>query len=371
MIRLSEVTVNFGPIRAIDSVTLDLRGGECHALVGPNGAGKTTLLRVVAGLLAPTSGQVYLRGEPISADDLATLRDAVTMVFQRPVLFGTTVFKNVAYGLRARGATEEKVRHRVREALDMLGLAGLAERHARSLSGGEQRRVSIAMALVTDPEVLVLDEPTAYLDRDGVAVVEATLHELQHERGTTVIIASHDILQISRLADRVTVMSCGRVESTLHSRDLLISQLEDIALRDGVCNVFRAVTVRDVSGGAGLHLTTVRLLDNDSITLDVATDLTGEMTIRIPPEDVIVSTAPVLSSARNCLRGRVAAIDTDDSVVRLTVDVGVPLVALITRESLDRLQVSTGDNVFVTFKVSSVSVYGGAGAHRAEMHDQS
>ena len=355
IVRLEEASVEFGDVRAVDSVTLEVDSRECLAIIGPNGAGKTTLLRVIAGLQWPDRGRVYVRGELIDQAGLPTLRSKTTMVFQKPVLFGTTVFKNVAYPLRQRGIEERIVRRRVAEILALLGLQELQDRYARNLSGGEQKRVAIGMALATDPEVLILDEPTAYLDAHGTMVVEELLRRLQRDQSVAVVIATHDILQVSRLADRIAIMEHGRLEDTGRSLEVLRAGLEEIVMREGPCNVFNG-TVVDGRDHGGLRLAEVRLTDD--LTIEAITNRTGEVTIRIPPEDLIVSTQPVLSSARNRLQGSIEDIVVeDDTLVRLTVDVGVPLTAVITRDSRDRLRIERGDRVYVTFKASSVRVY--------------
>lgn len=189
---------------------LDVRRGETLAIVGPSGAGKTTLLRLMALVDQPTSGSVQFFGQ--STSGLATpieLRRRVAMVFQRPALLTRTVRANVSYGLRLRDPAGAK--EPVNGLLNELGLAGLEHRVVTRLSGGERQRVALARALVLDTEVLLLDEPTAHLDPGNVALVENRLRDRARDRGHTLVIATHNIFQAKRLADRVVLLLDGRL----------------------------------------------------------------------------------------------------------------------------------------------------------------
>ncbi|MER3461395.1 MAG: ABC transporter ATP-binding protein, partial [candidate division GAL15 bacterium] len=162
-VRLRGVTKRFGTVVAVDSVDLDVPPGKLVTLLGPSGCGKTTTLRIVAGLERPTTGRVWIAEEDVT--DLPAARRGVTMVFQSYALFPhLTVFENVAYPLRVRRVPSAEVRKRVQAALELVGLAALADRPAPYLSGGQQQRVALARALVYEPQVLLLDEPLSNLD---------------------------------------------------------------------------------------------------------------------------------------------------------------------------------------------------------------
>ena len=193
---------------------LTINAGDLVGIVGPSGAGKSTLLRVLALLEPPTEGVLYFggRSEPVRWPPPLDLRRRVTMVFQRPLLLTASVFHNVAYGLRARRA--DNVRARVEQALEMVGLAHLAHAAAHTLSGGELQRVALARALVLEPEVLLLDEPTANLDPYNVSVIEDALKRLRHHNHTTVVLVTHNVFQARRLADRVMFLLDGECVET-------------------------------------------------------------------------------------------------------------------------------------------------------------
>ena len=149
IIELENVAVDFGNVRALDDVSFAINAGEMFSIIGPNGAGKTTALRVIAGLLEPSEGDFSFHDRLISNNNRQDLRRQAPMVFQKPTLFNTTLFKNIAYGLRIRGIAEAEVRSIVTDTLDLVHLTNLQDRPARHLSGGEQRRASLAMVLLT------------------------------------------------------------------------------------------------------------------------------------------------------------------------------------------------------------------------------
>lgn len=210
------------PVYALEGVTkvyegnsvlrveqLEVKRGEVLALVGPSGAGKSTLLRLLNFLEPPTSGRITFMGADIRPGQEAPLqlRRRVTTVFQQSVLLNRSVRDNVAFGLRLRGRRDSS--DRVEEALEMVGLSHLQGRRARTLSGGEAQRVALARALVLEPDVLLLDEPTANLDPANVGLIEEVVRSRNREKGTTVILVTHNVFQARRLADRVALLLAG------------------------------------------------------------------------------------------------------------------------------------------------------------------
>ena len=182
------------------------REGETTAVVGPSGAGKSTLLRAINRLIEPTSGEVYLGGEPTSVLDPLELRRRVGMVFQVPALFGGSVAEAVLYGARLAGKDADLGR-----LLEMVGLnASLAERDPQTLSVGQQQRVAIARALALEPEALLLDEPTSALDEGARRRIEGLVTDLNARLGLTMVFVSHDLSQVERVADRVVVLAEGK-----------------------------------------------------------------------------------------------------------------------------------------------------------------
>ncbi|MEW6202686.1 MAG: phosphate ABC transporter ATP-binding protein [bacterium] len=212
IIEIRNLKKSYGSKTVLDMPSCDFREGKIYALVGPNGAGKTTLMRVLNCLEPPTEGSMFIEGEnPYRNANLPAIRRRMTMVMQDVALFNTTVYNNVAFGLRCRGVDRKTISKKVSEALEMVGLAGFEKRNASILSGGETQRVAIARALVIEPKILLLDEPTANVDCENIKVIEETIKEVRHGYSTTIIFASHDSDQAHRLADEIISIMAGRV----------------------------------------------------------------------------------------------------------------------------------------------------------------
>src|SRR4030042_1974142 len=192
--------------------SLSLRKGEILSLIGPNGAGKTTLLQTLSYLLKPFQGEIFFREKKVDTNHSALeYRRKLAMVFQEPLLFDTNVFNNVASGLKIRGTEKREIHSRVTEQLERFGIGPLSDRSAKTLSGGEAQRTSLARAFALQPEILFLDEPFASLDpptRDSL--LEDLEHILQQTR-TTAIFATHDRLEALRLSNRMAVMNEGKI----------------------------------------------------------------------------------------------------------------------------------------------------------------
>jgi len=201
---------SYGSAEILREINLKIEQGSVLALIGPTGSGKTTLLRLVNLLERPSSGQIIFKGQEVSGrpeGELLAPRRSMAMVFQKPVMFKAKVQENVAFGLKMRGRDD---REKVLEALEAVGLAGYESRDANTLSGGEMQRIALARALVLEPELLLLDEPTANLDPKSAAAIDGLLQELAGKK-TTVILATHNMRECLKLAGTVAVLQAGRL----------------------------------------------------------------------------------------------------------------------------------------------------------------
>jgi len=204
-LQLTDVVYDAGGKRLIDSVTLTIDKGPRTVLLGPNGAGKSLLLRLCHGLLRPTAGQVRFNGP-----EWAEGRRRHAMVFQRPVMLRRSALANVTYALSLAGLKDAEAHRIATEALERVGLLGLALQPARVLSGGEQQRLAIARAWALRPDLLFLDEPTANLDPSAAQSIERAIQSV-HEAGTKIVLITHNLGQAHRLGDEVVFLSGGRV----------------------------------------------------------------------------------------------------------------------------------------------------------------
>ncbi len=209
-IHIANVSKHFGPVRAVDGVDLQIGRGEFFSLLGPSGCGKTTLLRMLGGFETPTSGEIFIDGEPVSG--VPPYRRPVNMVFQSYAIFPhLNVFQNIAFGLRKQALTRDELSARVDEALAMIRLEGYGERRADELSGGQRQRVALARALIKRPKVLLLDEPLGALDKKLREQMQLELRDLQKSLGISFILVTHDQEEALTMSDRIAVMDQGKV----------------------------------------------------------------------------------------------------------------------------------------------------------------
>ena len=211
MYRLQSIRKSYGSNVALDIEELTIAEGRLYTLTGANGAGKSTLLSILAFLAPPTSGEIFYAGKRVDRDhgSVEEYRRKVTLLHQSPYLFGGSVDDNVAFGLKVRGIRGEEQRRRIDEALDVVGLRGFRDRKARELSGGEAQRVAMARALALKPEVLLLDEPLANIDRETTGLLEAVIASLPAQ-GTTVVMTTHDPDHPGRLNGESIFLEGGR-----------------------------------------------------------------------------------------------------------------------------------------------------------------
>ena len=340
MIELRGVSKRFGEIEALRDVSLEIERGEVFAILGPNGSGKSTLLWILASLESPSSGELLFDGA--SAD----WRRRATLVFQRTVVLRGSVHDNVAYGLRQRGSSTGEIEEKVVRALRLMGLETLAERKAKSLSGGERQRLSIARAIVLETDLLLLDEPTINLDPESLEIVKRFIKGQKDRPDSTIVFATHDVETARELSDRVLLLSEGRVVEIGATRELMTNQSSEMARFSRSENVFtgHSTIVKGVS-----HI------DVDGAVIVGAFGAQGETTVHVRPEDIIVSRSVMRSSARNNLLGKIVGVEEHDSIIRLTVDAGVGFTVQITRRSLEEMGLNVGQEVYLTFKASSVN----------------
>jgi tungstate transport system ATP-binding protein len=307
-------------------------------VVGPNGAGKSTLLLALARLVRPQRGRVAFRDLDGGHDDDLAHRRRIGLVLPDPVLLSASVFDNVASGLRFRGVPRDEVRARVSDWLERLGIGHLRDRPARQISSGEAQRVSLARALVVEPDLLLLDEPFASVDAMTRALLLDDLENLLQATPVTCVAVTHDLDEAVRLGDRVAVILQGRLRQCDSPERVLTAPVDaDVA-------AFVGVTTR-LPGRVVLFC-----LRPEDITLWAGDDA-GRGNHADQGGDPVHGSA--LSSARNRLPGLVSRVTPSGPLVRVSVDCGVPLVALVTRASADEMGLAVGRPVVATFKATA------------------
>ena len=353
LIETVDLCQRFGEQDILKNINIRVDRGEVFALIGPTGSGKTTLLRLIDLLDSPTSGRIYFDGTDVTELGRRRLeiRRRMSFVLQKPVVFNTTVYNNIAYGLKWRGAGRNSTREKVNNILEMVELSDYQNRNARTLSGGEVQRVAIARAIAIEPEVLLLDEPTANLDPVSTSRTEELIADIIHQYDTTIIIATHDMSQGQRLADRVAMLMNGEILQTGDWREILNSpQNREVADFVGVENTIDGVIV-----SSDEQVVTINIGDN---VIEALSDyLTGEEVCAcIRPEEVTLALSKTPTSARNSFAGELTRVISTGPITRVKIDCGFPLAALVTRRSAEEMTLETGSKVYASFKATAVHV---------------
>ena len=352
LLKAEELQVKRGGALVLDIPDLEIIAGQVLALIGPNGAGKSTLLLTLAGLLKPARGSILFLGERIGNGGF-DYRRHIAMVFQEPLLFDTTVFENVATGLKIRGIGRAEIGRTVPEYLERFGIGHLAKRSARKLSGGEAQRTSLARAFVTKPEIVFLDEPFSSLDPPTREALTGDLERILRETRTTAVASTHDQTEALRLGDRLAVVNGGRIAQIGPAAEVMNRPANEfVASFVGVETVLPGYVLRSSDG------VFVAAVEGGEIQA-VGHLRPGEKVLCcIRPEHVTLSTNTPSpgTSARNAFPGTIRKITPLGLFHRVCVDCGFDLVAYVTRQSLDDLLLEEGKTVTASFKATAVHV---------------
>jgi tungstate transport system ATP-binding protein len=376
LVEVRDLVVVRGERAVLTIDNLAVMDRETLSVVGPNGAGKSTLLLALASLIRPTRGRLLFRGSVVASRDELSYRRHIGLVLADPLLLDTSVFANVAAGLRFRGMRTAQIRPRVADWLGRLGVGHLSSRPARQISSGEAQRVSLARALVLEPELLLLDEPFASVDATTRARLIDDLEDLLRETRVACVLVTHDLDEAVRLGDRMGVIIDGRLRQCDKPERVLSAPLdEDVAtfvgaetrLAGHVVSSSEGIVLVDVGAGHVEAASSVELgravlccLRPEDVTLWSADGRgSGPGERRATDADQPTagendSAVRFVSSARNQLHGSVRRMVPQGPLVRVTVDCGVTLVAIITRASAADMGLAEGGRVVATFKASAV-----------------
>ena len=313
------VSKAYGDLQVLEGIDLDVHEGEILGIIGPSGSGKSTLLRLLDLVESPTSGEITVLGVNTQGEGRSLeLRRRMGMLFQKPIVFNTSVYQNVALGLQYRRLDRRETDRRVRDALEAVGLSQYIKSQARDLSGGEQQRVALSRVLVTQPEVLFLDEPTANLDPTSTATIERIVRAMNQEHGMTVVMNTHDLLQGQRLSNRIAVMIEGRIAQVGPPREVFQSpRSRAIASFVGIENILRG---RILSKGD--DLTEVEVNGQTILSKRVVTDGTDDVDVLIRGEDIDLLREEPPDHPRNVFPGMITSIESNGPYVGMMVDCG-------------------------------------------------
>jgi putrescine transport system ATP-binding protein len=350
LLRVDGVSKKFGAFTAVDGLSLDIQAGEFFALLGPSGCGKTTLLRMLAGFETPDAGKILLDGEDIAA--VLPHQRPVNMMFQNYALFPhLSVRDNIAFGLKRAALPKPEIATRVAEMVALVKLGGLEKRKPDQLSGGQKQRVALARALARRPQLLLLDEPLAALDKKLREETQAELMELQRRLGTTFVIVTHDQDEAMTMADRIGVMKDGRLEQVATPRQLyeapasrwIAGFVGDINLIEGEVTLQDAHRLTVAAAGAGML----------TVAEPKAPLPSRAICLAIRPEKIRLSRrAPTSAGGLNSIEGVVTEVGYLGglSVYKVQLDHGATLrVALANTNRLDVDAYGVGQKVVAWF----------------------
>ena len=333
-------------------VNLKIKKGANLGLIGPTGCGKTTLLRIIDLLEHPDSGKIIFNDKDVlnsSKKEKMEIRRKIGMVFQKPVVFRGTVMENVAYGPDIRGQNKNALKEKISATLESLGLGGYEDRNAASLSGGETQRMALARVLINEPELLILDEPTANLDPISMEKIESILLDLK-KKETSVIIATHDLIQGQRLCDEIAI---------LNHEIYQIGSPEDVFSKPTSRFVADFVGVKNIiQGNAESASEGLSAIKTGSLTIYSSESLKGPVYVSIRPEDITLSLNKVETSALNEFKGEVAEISKQGALVNVKINVSSEIfMVYMTRKSFLDMELNLGSPVWIQFKASAVHVF--------------
>lgn len=337
-VQLKGVRKDFGSFTAISHIDLDINSGELVALLGPSGCGKTTTLRMIAGLEVPSFGNILFDDEDVS--EVPVQDRNVGMVFQRYALFPhMTVEKNVMFGLKVRNTPKAEIEKRLEEILDVVQLQQFRHRFPAQLSGGQMQRVAIARTLITNPSVLMMDEPLANLDTKLRGEMRRFIRELQQRLGITTIFVTHDQIEAMELADRVAVIFDGKL-AQYDAPDALYQRPNSIEIADfmGASNIFPCELSSD-----GIATTSFGQLKVDRSVVEHRSG-GGSILLRSEAIDLLTEKD---DTTENVLPGKITGREFFGATINYSVDCGGEV---ITVNEQSRRMVDVGQDVWLTIQ---------------------
>lgn len=348
MIKIENLSRNWKEFQ-IDKVNLEIKTNEYFVILGPSGSGKTLLLELIAGIWQVDSGEIYMDDENVTYTSLE--KRGVGFVYQNYMLFPhKTVYENIAFGLNMQKVDKEEVKTKVDDMMKLLHIDHLGHRMPRTLSGGEQQRTALARALIINPRVLLMDEPMSALDKKTRDDLIRQMKELHEKFDITLLHVTHNFDEALALADRIAIMRDGRISQVGDSTEIF-RHPKDKFVADfvGVENIIKGVARKD-----GDKMT---LIDTGNISIYSTEQREGDVHVTVRPEDIILSSEKVETSARNVFEGKITEIIDNGALIKLTVDVGEPIIVFLTRQSFLEMDINIGRDVWTYFKATAVHVF--------------
>jgi len=334
LFEIRNLTKVYGDRAVLNISELDFEKGTIYALLGPNGSGKTTLLEILSLLLAPTAGMIRYNNKTVdfTTNNLTAFRREIVMVQQNPVLFTTTVFNNLDFGLKIRKIPKGKRLKLIMDSLEMVGMGDFIGAEAHKLSGGETQRVAIARALTCAPKVMFFDEPTSNVDMENQIAIERILREINTQKNISVIFTTHNLTQASKLSREIISLYEGKKVPSVFE------------------NIFSGKITTDETGDQFC-------LIHEEVRLSIKTERIGNVKISVDPREIKILTDRDADPPRNLLRGRVIQLTEERDHIRAIADIGIPLSILVPKERLQATPLYIGDGIKIHCPPESIQVF--------------
>jgi molybdopterin-binding protein len=348
MITIRDLKVNLGDF-LLQNINLDIKPGEYFIILGPTGAGKTVLLEAIAGLYPVLEGKVSIGGREITR--LNPEKRGIGIVYQDQALFPhLSVEENIAFGLKMRKCPKDETKAKLNAMAEIVGISHLLKRSPVTLSGGEKQKVALARALVTEPRVLLLDEPLSALDPETKERMQGELREVHRRVKVTIIHVTHDFEEAIALGHRVAVLNDGCIAQIGTPEEFLRQPSSEFVARFALSRNIFSGTAEDGHDRSAI-------IDIGGVRIRAITETRGEVRLSLRPEDILISLEPLQSTARNCFQGVVSEIADRGSVIYITVTLPPDFISIITRQAFDELELRKGVRVWITFKASAIHVF--------------
>ena len=353
-VQVKNVYRNFGTVKAVDGVSIEIKKGEFFSLLGPSGCGKTTLLRLIAGFETPNFGEILIDSK--SMKDVEPNLRLTNMVFQNYAIFPRlNVEENVAYGLRKKRLAKDEKLEMINKSLNLVGLSGLNNRSSNALSGGQKQRVALARALILKPKVLLLDEPLSALDKKLREQMQSELRHLQRAVGITFILVTHDQEEALTMSDKVAVMFDGKVEQIASPRELYEKPISQrVASFIGAMNFINGKVIKDDKK----IIFETKIFGELSLSKKQISgkNQNGKLTLGIRPE--LVSIRSLKATSKGLMMGTIKDISYfgETTYYKISCDKSNELLTVSSQNSFGQISFKVGEQV--KFKIDIESVVG-------------
>lgn len=346
MIEIKDLSIKLGEF-TLEDIDLFVKPGEYFCILGPTGSGKTILLETIAGIYRPDNGSIVISGTEVSC--LAPKDRNISVVYQDFMLFpNMDVKKNIAFGLHYKRVGRSQIAELVEDTADMLGIKHLLDRLPLTLSGGEKQRTAIARAIITEPKLLLLDEPLSALDTVTKKKLRQELSRIHQLKKTTTIHVTHSFEEAFVLSDRIAVMHDGKI--------LQVGTPDEVFSKPNSRFVADFVGVENLFHGKAIIQGDLTEISVGGLNVISSTLKSGDVSVSVRTEDIFISKEPIESIASNSFSGTLIEMSRMRSTVKLVIDAGILFRAVLTKRTCDEMDLSIGEKVYLTFKASAVHI---------------